>query len=290
MRASASPRCVMVFCLVWMAVAWHCSGGTVIEFEHDYSKYGKVSNTADGICAAVATINPFVYLRNQYPSIYGGTNIIPDWNQDNVIDEKDYVTSRDKLAYGWDSQPGIYGGGNNGLPDQWWNAKNAWLDQFAPGTTVFRGQSPWVDGSWTRASQVQDKVPDWKFLMEQLRHCEDVEIGFYPWGGQQWKTGHAVILTGFRLVDCNDNGEWDRNEEFSLFYCDPNDPENKKTAQVSLDSVGGWENIMKITWWQDGGEYFILNAFSESPVPDAATGFLFSSGLVVVLPLLRRRR
>ncbi len=282
------------FCLALIGVMLQAPAGTIITVEHDYSKYGKVWNTAPGICAAAATINSFIYLRNQYPSIYSGTNIIPDWDYNDVIDESDYNTSRDKLAWGWNDKPGIYKcpAGEDGQK-WWWKVKNAWLDEFAPGKTVFSGQYLWADSSWTRADRVQKKVPEWSFLLDQLRKCEDIEIGFWPWDSEQkkWGTGHAVTVTGLRLVDCNDNGKWDPNEEFKIFYCDPNDPVAKKEAFVSLGEVDSWQGIMKIHWWQDPGrDYFILNAFSESPIPDAATLFLFSSGLVVVLPLFRRKR
>lgn len=51
-------------CFALMGIMLRAPAGTIITVEHDYSKYGKVWNVSPGICAAAATINSFIYLRN----------------------------------------------------------------------------------------------------------------------------------------------------------------------------------------------------------------------------------
>ena len=42
----------------------------------DFSKFGTEQNTSGvGICASVSLMNGLIYLANEFPSVYGGTNL-----------------------------------------------------------------------------------------------------------------------------------------------------------------------------------------------------------------------
>jgi hypothetical protein len=56
------------------------------DYFNPFDKYGTVANVGvcSGICAAVEMINSFVFLDNQYASVYPGNKLIPgnDPNRD----------------------------------------------------------------------------------------------------------------------------------------------------------------------------------------------------------------
>lgn len=233
-------------------------------FEKDFEQFGKVSNTSAGICAAVANINSFVYLRNHFAQPYAATDIIPDWNGDGVVDFQDYVASRDKMAYGWQydghTRRGIYG---NGTASDIWAATYYWFEDFAPGTSVLDGQIHTYSNisSWPGGDVIEKKYPEWSFLWDELVACRDVELGIRPVSGAG---GHALTLTGLAFEDMDADGMWDHDESpLEIGYLDPNDVSTQKWAEVTFS----WGNRIEFDWWQTGSAYYIYRAYTEGPIP-----------------------
>jgi hypothetical protein len=336
---------------------------------YKFPEYGTVRNAGPqvdgGICAAAATVNSFAYLINHYPNIYGGSNLIPDVNNNGILDLPDLDDARDKLARGWaaagNGAGGIYGErytdlgngqwdpaetygdlngndrwdpyeplddangngrwdpeekyddangdgqwdpgepwedlngkwdpgewyddfNNNGQydgPDSadgdecWWVNKLWWIDDHAPGTTVFDGQ---VQGSinpqnWLGGAVLEDKYPTWEFLWDELMRCEDVEIGIVRKSGSG---GHVLTLTQLCFVDNDGDSKWDPLEVRVMRFMDPNGVPTERTAML-------WEGVddrFEFNWWQDKQDWFIQTAFTESPVPEPLTllGLFLASG------------
>jgi len=264
-------------------------------FKKPFDKYGHVPNTDAGICAAAATINSFVYLRNTYPGIYGNTNIVPDWNKDGEIDEKDYVESRDKIANGWTygdkERKGIYSnpsGSDPKQPDQdWWLTKMYWFDDFAPGTTIFDGQVYGRPGAtkWYKGDVLEDKYPEWSFLWKQIYSCEDVELGIYPKDGG---VGHAITLTGLCWEDKDGDKSWDPGETPNkILYADPNQRDWKAPMEGLVAVTGG---RIEFKWWQDEKIWYIDHAWSESPIPEPASVIVWSVLAILGITVTWRQR
>ncbi|MBN2218309.1 MAG: hypothetical protein JW719_13115, partial [Pirellulales bacterium] len=76
---------------------------SLVYYSKDYSEMGHVWNTTDGICAAAANINSFVYLINHFPGVYGDTDLVADLNGNKVIEYSEQVSARDLMAWGWTS-------------------------------------------------------------------------------------------------------------------------------------------------------------------------------------------
>jgi len=244
----------------------------LVFFEKNFAEMGQVPNAGSGICAAAANINSLVYLRNHFPGVYADTNLIPDWNEDNTVDFSDELTSRDKMAFGWEhggiERSGIYGSGNTGTAQQIWEATYWWFEDFAPGTSVLDGQT-WSSGmaTWEGGEVLEGTYPKWKFLWDSLVAQLDIELGIVP---TTVGISHAVTLTGLAFDDLDGDGWWDADEEpKQIGFLDPNKVSEQTWADVTY-SYGRLE----FEWWQTGGTYYIYRAFTEGPalIPGDANG------------------
>jgi hypothetical protein len=273
-------------------------GAERVCFEKDFDQFGKVFNNAvPGICAAVANINSFVYLRNHFAQHYAATDIIPDWNGDGVVDFQDYEDSRDKMAYGWEhggnTRTGIYGGGMAG---DIWAATYYWFEDFAPGTTVLDGQVSTSSNMrlWPGWDVLERKYPEWSFLWDELVACRDVELGIRPISGG---IGHALTLTGLAFDDLDADGMWDYDESpLAIGYLDPNDVSAQKWADVTYGLGSRLE-----FWWpakpdnpndpnDPNKQYYIYRAYTEGPtaIPEPSVLVLLLG--VVVAGMIRKVR
>ena len=246
----------------------------VVVFEKNFSKMGNVWNTSQGICSAAANVNSFAFLWNQYPGIYGDTQLLPDDSGNKAIEYSELVTARDLMAFGWTNdqgiaRPGIYGSGNSGLPQQIWEQTYLWFEDFAPGTTALRGQAFADPRNWLGGSFVEAKYPRWDFLWDAMSEMADITLGIQP--KVLGTEGHAVTLTGLAFDDLDGDGLWSLGETpLQIGYLDPNKPSIQTWADISF----GGGSRMEFTWWQTGTTYYVNRAYAEAPlfIPGDATG------------------
>jgi hypothetical protein len=263
-----------------------------VSYSNPFANYGTVPNSScaaapGGICAAVASINSFVYLKNQYPGMYGGTNI-DKGNQANPT-----AAANDFAVNGWMSPGGAMRQGYyqraGDVDKNFWETKIDWLEDFAPGRTRYAGQvnAPQTNpNTWYQPGgvTVQSVYPTWPFLIQQMSTGEDIELVIRNAAGN----GHAITLTGISFDDMGAmNGLCDAGENCTLKYQDPNDPTNEKTVMAMFDGTNMRLKFTDATTFN--AEVYIDAAFSESPVPEPATFVLIVWAAVNVL-LARRAR
>lgn len=168
-----------------------------------------------GACGPTATVNSFVYLQNR-----SGVSLIPDSNQNNIIDLSEQIAVVNILN-------GLMGNQGAGVTDQHFlEGKILYIgdagllgplsieargDFITPPTAPFEYvDSPYVD--------VVQTIPTWQFLWDQLRQGQDVEVGF-TWNGMS--EGHWVTADSFHFNDANDNMIIDAGEVAQMDFVDP---------------------------------------------------------------------
>lgn len=281
--------CALRAALPLLALA-RLSGGSIVTKEIPYEQYGHLWNTHDGtatgnpvgMCAATAITNSFSMLQNRYPDIYGTNN-------SNTLVPLPPRATRDALNNGYGSippRPGINGCpmGDRGM----WEVKNAWIQDFANGTTFSSAEiDPRQDTSqWAFRNGLHSGYPSFGFLLQEIMDGEDVEINIESTGANPF--AHSLTLTRLSWDDANDNGRFDPGEmPRSIGYIDPNNPTRKIDKGITLDANGAWAFM-----WDNGDQQvdvFIRSAMSESPfvpAPASATAI----GLAGLLLAARRRR
>ncbi|MBN1911475.1 MAG: hypothetical protein JW818_17160 [Pirellulales bacterium] len=287
-------RCGLIALLLGLVAFGDLARADLTLFEADFDEFGKVPNTTGGICAAASAINGLIYLQNHYPSLYAGTNIIPDWNGNGIVDFNDQVTSRDKMAGGWTNsqgtvRTGIYG---PGTAKAIWEMTYYWLADFAPSTTLLGGQlrSDQSVYSWPDAknlTRVDPKYPDWGFLWDSLVDSKAIHLGILPVAGG---VGHAVVLQGLSFDDNDNNGVWSEGDvPKQIGYVDPNGTNEAKWADVTFESSGR----LRFKWWYSGADFYIYRAYTQQAdvalVPEPSCLVLLVSSLFVGVFWLRRR-
>ena len=285
-RCSRAHRILAVlFALSALTIAVPRARAELVFFQKDYAEMGHIPNTSQGICAAAANINSLVYLRNHFPSVYGSTDLIPDWDGSGVVDQADYLTSRDKMAFGWEyngqSRDGIYS--VSGTAQHIWETTYQWFEDFAPGTSVLGGQSYYSTSGWQHGELIERTYPTWDFMWDSLVGAMDIELGI-----MSGTFGHAVTLTGLAFDDLDGDRLWDPGEQpEQIGYLDPNKVSQITWADVSVGAGGRYE----FTWWQDGNEWYIYRAYTEGPVsvPEPATTVFLLAGLLVGTVWRQRR-
>jgi hypothetical protein len=289
--------------------------------------FGHLGNDG-GRCAATSTVNSFTFLQNKYPNIY-----------DNKLTNGDPAGTRNTLAANMGIPPDEAAGtldedgttadvteGDNGdtaaeddgSPMAWWRAKVNYINQQAPGTTVFKGQiaasyfnaavdpSPnyEVNNTTFPGGTVTDTAPTYGFISSELNAGEDVEIAFQAYdptaknadGTMGAWIDHALTVTGISMTDNMDDGNYDEvGDTGTITYIDPNNPANPITGPLGVEQkTEGTETFQFLDFTWDNGNYgkavtgaFPYLAFSESPIPEPTSiGIL----LVAAMGLSVRRR
>jgi len=275
----------------WATCTW-------VDVQLPYNQFGHLWNTEDGTatgtskgwCAPTAIANSFEFLETRYPTIY-----------DQKLTHGDLLGTRDTLQRGWLNAGNVYRNGTSTGDDQLiWEAKVQWIEDFAPGTTVFGGMvyKPGVDLSdWYGASPLQNAYPTFDFLWGELDHKEDIELGFWwemevtqPDGTKKKKKfGHMVTLTSLKFCDDGD-GTWEpATEQAKLDFIDPNNP-----TGLTLDILTLTGGALHFDYTYGGTDYdaTIDLAYTESPVPEPLTmaGLLLGVGCLARYVHRKRRR
>lgn len=248
----------------------------VVMVDLGFANFGHLGNRGPR-CQATSLVNSFQYLRTRYASIYGNTQLI----------QGTLAQTRDLFADGWTNAAGIFRPGALGCGAQgdesFWEHKNLWINDFAPGTTVIkamvdpRGQNP---AAWNFRQFVVDAIPSADFLIREITHGEDVEVAIEDAAG-----AHMVTFYKFTWSDDDNDGQWDPTEGLSFNYIDPNNPNAPlSTANVVRRLDGRLEFL-----WSNGNNpaatVTIRSVFSESPrvaMPEPSVLALVALALVAL--------
>lgn len=245
----------------------------MVGVQLNYADFGHLENFGSA-CFATSVANSMRYLENRYPTVYNG-----------ALTGNDLEAARDRLRDGWTSPGGVNraGTGCPGTFQSQWEGKVHYFEDFAPGTTTFAGMiDPRIGtNGWYRGNLLANALPTFEFLLNELMHGEDVEIGFFK--GQ---LSHAVTLTSLFFDDLNGNLMWDAaTEAAKIDYLDPNHTD--QLYQSALTLAGGFLTFN----WNNGGANAPVNgvqifmAYAESPAPEPTTLLLL--GLALLLLMLR---
>jgi hypothetical protein len=263
-----------------------------VSYQNTFANYGTVANSScaaapNGICAAVASINSFVFLKTTYPATYGGT----------TIDKGNFASvaaaAQGFAVNGWTSPGGTARQGYyqraGDVDKNFWETKIDWLEDFGAGKTRYAGQvnAPQTNpNTWYKPGgvTVQSVYPTWPFLLQQMSTGEDIELVIRNAAG----AGHAITLTGISFNDMGAmNGLCDAGESCMLKYQDPNDPTNEKTVAASFDATNMRLAFSDATTFM--AAVYIDAAFSESPIPEPGTFILIVISLTIAVGLRRPR-
>jgi hypothetical protein len=221
------------------------------DYFNNFSLYGTVENFScplRGICGAVEMMNSFVYLDNRY-TIYSGNKLVPgnDPNRDAL-----WFAGTADGGGGWDGpnghRDGYYtrtAGVTSGQDLILLQTKQDWVNDWAPGTTVFHYRIGESDPNF---------YPNIDFLAAQMEDHEDVELVIESADG---KHAHAIGLTD---IKCDANGNC------SIRFQDPNDPTVEQ--KVNLFTFPGTN---KLGFAYNGTNWFMRSALAESPVDHSKT-------------------
>lgn len=269
MRLSA----LCVLCSFGAAISLSALSAQAVTYDiqKDWTLYGDLNqNSIPGIgsmaCGPTAAVNSFVYLQNSYPGIYGNY-LVPDLNSTPDIYENDeLVTVAEILAYDYMSTDVV----NGTWPDWFLYGKWDYIEDNAPGSTIYAAQSYWT---WSRPpvpepSWVLNVPPTWSFLYDELVASEDVEILI------QGDYNHYLTVTGFYWDDVDDNGIIDGAEDAWIAYVDP------WTGAWGISDIWNQDlgGFSAVATDYDGGVSYVSMVVGESPVPEPTTALLLASG------------
>lgn len=243
-----------------------------------FAKFGTVENTdcgaQKGICGAVASMNSYTYLLTQYPQFYGNT--IKPIDQGSFANQTD--AAKAWAVNGWTAPNGTARMGFYPRPGtagfDFWHTKIDWLEDWAPGRTVYEAFVFTTQDvtTWARPGGLTAGYPTWDFLLREVRDGEDIELFLKQVNGAPY---HVVTLTGLEIDDRDPTIRFIR-------YQDPNDPTREKRERLTFNATAGrWEFADQLTF--GGNRVFIEAAFSESPVvPLPAAAWLMLSGFALL--------
>lgn len=266
------------------AQAW----GASYSIFKDVDLYGRVDQLTPAIrevfgkcgCGPTACINSFVYLQNKY-----GVNLIPDAVGD------DQIAAVIELGTMMGVDP------DEGVSDQGFMAgKIEYLNKYGSGRIIMKGQDDEGAGGLT------NQVPTWQFIFEELKHCEDVEIGITWWDEetQKFEDGHWITATGFSFEDLEDpdspdgNGIIDDGESASLNFIDPWGGVPISDGVLSMCDKDDYKAYLSLSYTNVDGEtaWGIIDiVVSESvPEPSVLVGLAGMACIGLVIRARRKRR
>lgn len=251
------PLSLVLVLSTWATASLDGSVLSLGDPSENFANFGKQPNfciAGGGVCFAASAINSFIFLENQYPTIYD-RKLTP--NVVGVAPTQTDPTDTTNFANA------ILASFPSGLPNSLsgWNAylteKMTWINSAAPGTTVF--------DSFYVGSANNSHAPTSSDLSSEIQAQEDVEM-FISGGG----IAHAIVLTG---ISCSSP------TSCTMTYQDPNSPTVEQTAQLTA-AAGGLQFVgLPGTDPTLANTTFTINAaFSESPVPEPSSGILFGIG------------
>ena len=264
-----SAKVSLLAALAVIALSTSVARATITyDIQKDLDEYGYLNQLDPGIsngtaaCGPTATINSFIYMENHY----GLTGLVSANPTDDV----------NKLAGYMNLNP------LNGVTDpNFVIGKQQWIDEYNAtngGSLYMVGQDDNGAGGLTL------KIPEWQFIYNELKACEDVEVGFgWTVGGG----GHWVTATSFHFVDLNENGIINLNETATLDFIDPWGGTNLVGTLAMADA-----GYLKLTYSGGaagaGGSGIIDIVVGES-IPEPGSLTLLALGASALFLLHRRR-
>ncbi|HUV05376.1 MAG TPA: PEP-CTERM sorting domain-containing protein [Armatimonadota bacterium] len=230
-------------------------------------------------CGPTAAINSFVYLQNKYPGWYD-SKLIGDADGDgDMNDLQDLIAVANTL--GGAAYMNTIVNTTTYHDDFIWG-KQAYIENQAPGVTVYEAQDIWAWNNLQRPmpTWVTPLYPTWGFLYNELVDCEDVEI-LLSWSDG----GHYLTVSSFHWTDANSDGIIDVAENASIDYIDPCTGAWGQTNIWHAAVDGGWKIETAYNTYQP----YISMAVSESPVPEPCTMLVLGFGCAGIAGLARRR-
>ena len=154
------------------------------------------------MCGPTAAANSFVYLQNEYPSIYGQALVPGNDYVNGQPSQADLISTADLV--GSSTYMNTTGGGTQ--PQSAATGLSSYIRTSAPGTTVFSLQTSYFAPS---------SIPTWQFIYDALCDHGTVEISLYG------VDGHYVSVTGFHWTDYNRDGTIDASDGATIDIVDP---------------------------------------------------------------------
>ena len=234
----------------------------------DASKLGVQNNFTcgtKGACGAVSTINSFIYLEKQFPTIYGNS-LTPNYNAGTNTDFTDannfgfagWQVGSNPARQGYYPRPG-------GAESDFIATKKDWFNDYAPNTTVF--------DTWWSGSPDHNRAPNITDLAGEMHDKEDVE--FFVQGTNFF---HVLLLTGVNVRCPNELQYYVPGSQRSA-QANP----NQTMAKTYTTAVTLGANNISFTGVPGSGFAGAVNitaAFAESPVPEPATLALLAIGAI----------
>lgn len=262
---------IALFATLLFGVTSQLAFADAFSYSENFGFFGGQNNFScgqQGACGAVGSINSFIFLDHQYPTVYVPNNtylITPNYNANT---NTDMVDAQNFGFNGFGTYQGYYQRTGSAYTD-FINTLSDWFTNYAPGTTVLH--------SWYAGSNDFNRLPTIGDLAGEIKDQENVEF-FVLDPNPANKFFHVLTLTG---VAC------DAQNNCTIDYQDPNDPTNEY-QNVAVQVVNGQLQIKGVLG--DANNWVgITGEFSESPVPEPATLVTLGSAVLGLAGVLRRR-
>jgi hypothetical protein len=241
-------------------------------------------------CGPTAAVNSFVYLQNRWPNKYDNKLVPKGANAAQQYMNMQMVAN----TLGSAAYMNTCACGNGTFIEQFILGKQKYLDTKAGMVTSYGAQDTFAwrttlpDGSMVAAkpAYVQDNTaPTGQWLVDQLQAGEDVELFINGSMGN-----HYITLTQMTYNLTNNTG--------SFMFIDPNQVNNMMAGPpvVSMGMITGLDATDSDILFTSasvsaylGTGLNIVNAVSESPVPEPATYAVMGIGFLALGAVLRRR-